>query len=530
MNLIEAFTGTATISHGGRCCDVPERPYDYIALKTHYPWCCEKNFTHGQLSNAIVLIRNPMGALPSKANRQYETEVGIRSHSKQCPESYWLKWRDENFVKHLQLWEELIYYWFETYPSSNRIVLSYESLVDKDSGASVWRGVEDFIVRTGAKKGLSPGDTDCLWQTVVAGDKSGRRKSSIHRVKKYKASYTIEQHQLILDALNRLLNKYRNESFGSDLELYKRKVIQEIELLNQKSQPRSIPSISWLLSFPNSHNTQIRSLLQIVSNTTGGTNYGHERIYLSGKHSFDSDAVPILPGASNGPFVINTDLGLPQSDSFVLVKTHCGVNGCFDCGVPSPLNFLDSCASGTSTIDGKNKAVKYDVGLVQRAVHLYLNPLANVLTRFNCNSQSRYPQTREGFLSWCDDYDVMYSSSKNGIPGEILQSHVPCHSEFYKYITWHNNVISTIDRLGLPVHTVYAEDFSIHSHNDTIHQLLTFLNLKQVMYGHPFQTTNATVFFNTTQVNQIASFFKQHASDELLRQLSVRYREFRVEE
>ena len=243
-------------------------------------------------------------------------------------------------------------------------------------------------------------------------------------------------------------------------------------------------------------------------------NYGHERIYSGGKHSFDSDAVPILPGATNGPFVISTDLSLPPSDGFVLVKTHCGVNGCFDCSVPSPQNFLDSCASGTSTIDGKNKGVKYGVNVVQRAVHLYLNPLANVLTRFNGNSK-KYPHTREGFLRWCDDYDDMYSSLKNGIPREILQSNVPCHAEFYKYINWHNNAISAIGLLGLSVHTMYAEDFSVSSHNGAIHQLLTFLNLTQVMNGHSFETTNATVFFNTTQVKQNASFFKQHATDEL---------------
>lgn len=524
MNLIEAFTGTKTISHGGRCCDKPEVPYTYAALKTHYPWCCTNNFEHGLLSSAIVLIRNPMNSFPSKANRQYESDTGINSHSKQCPEKYWLEWRDKMFDRHLKLWEQLIDYWYESYPASNRFTLPYEDLVDNELGVHASYQMGRFLIRTGvvAEVDMTMEKADCVWREVVAADRSNRR-SQIHRKKTYRPTFTAKQLNLILECIKRLLLKYRNEGFGPALEQYQHAIMAEIE-----RQPT--PKIAWLLSYPNSYNTKIRTLLQKVSNTTGATNYGSERIKADGGHTFNSESIPIFAGMGSGPFIINPQLPLPRKDGFILTKTHCGINGCFECNIPPLDQFLDACVSGISVdSSGKESHVKYNASVVERAVHLFLHPFANVLNRFNGANSKTYPKTKEGFSRWCHDYDDMYMArlrkkSPELIPLHVLNSNVPCAIEFYKWTSWHNHAMSVSQQLGFPVHVVHAEDFSAtHDYDRSIERLLEFLNLEKHTSGYSFETATFTSYFNTTDSRNAILFIKHYASDELWAQLSARY-------
>jgi len=223
LNLIESMTGVKTIAHGGRC-DPPETPYDYVALKTHYPWHCRKvnEWQHGLLSRAVVLIRNPIHALPSRANRAYESTHKETPHSAQASQEYWTRWRDKRFTTELTLWEELVHYWFENYPPDNRLFVPYEQLV---SGPNMTRKLAQFFNVTRS--------TGCVWQEVVAGDKSGRR-SNIHRKKTYTPDFTMEQYDVISRVLSRLSRTFEQESFGWSIKEYAKAV--EERKMSMKSQ------------------------------------------------------------------------------------------------------------------------------------------------------------------------------------------------------------------------------------------------------------------------------------------------------
>ena len=45
---------------------------------------------------------------------------------------------------------------------------------------------------------------------------------------------------------------------------------------------------------------------------------------------------------------------------------------------------------------------------------------------------------------------------------ELLKS-VPCHTEFFKYVTWHNHVVEMSWNGNYPTMTIYFEDYNNHS-------------------------------------------------------------------
>ena len=542
LNIIEALSGTRTVSHGGKC-DPPPSPYDYVALKVHYPWHCKHNWTDGLLANAIVLLRNPVSSFPSKANRNYEAENGVRGHSKQCPEEYWVQWREKFFERHLRLWEELVHYWYDHYEENNRMIIFYESLVTEDEGPTLTLQIARFLKEKAYPEvDATVANSDCVWQKVVAGDKS-KRRGSTHRKKSYQPMFTPDQYDSILEVIVRLQERYREESFYPNLVQYERTIFEH----KAKALGRTVPTedvndgppkIAWLMSYPNSYNTKIRTLLQDTTQTTGATNYGSERIHKNGEHTFSSDSIPVYPhgGGANGPYIISEDLPLPAGGGYVLVKTHCGVNGCRDCNVaPTVKQFMDDCTTGTQVDgNGKHNKVQYNASIVERAVHLYLDPFSNVLTRFNSNKNSKYPKSREGFLNWCHDYDDLYvktSKSPYIIPEDVLKNNndVLCHTEFYKYIQWHNHAIQVIRDRNLPYHTIFAEDFSNTTiSGKTLDNLLEFLKLNQVNVGKPFggimtKLEYSSSYFTSTEIETILSFLKRYATEEVWTEISSKY-------
>ena len=506
---------------------------------------CKTNWQDGLLANAIVLIRNPVSSFPSKANRQYETDEGVRGHSTQCPEDYWVQWRDKHFASHLRLWEELIHYWYDHYEEENRIIIFYESLVTEDKGPTLTLQIARFLKEKAYPEvDATVANTDCVWKKVVAADKS-KRRANTHRKKTYQPMFTLDQYDSILEVIVRLQERYIGESFYPHLVQYERTIFEHKAKALGGPVPTEVvdgpPKIAWLMSYPNSYNTNIRTLLQHTTQTTGATNYGNERIHKNGEHTFSSESISVYPGNyTNGPYIISEDLPLPNGGGYVLVKTHCGVNGCRDCNVaPTVKQFLEDCATGVHVDgNGTKRTVQYNVSIVERAVHLYLDPFANVATRFNNNKESSYPKSREGLLNWCRDYDDMYVKNSNSpyiIPEDVLKNSndVFCHTEFCKYIQWHNHAIQVIHDRNLPCNTIYAEDFSNTTiFGKSLNNLLEFLNLKQLKVGKPsfggtiitkLQYYGSSSYFTSKEIETILSFMKRYASRELWMEISSKY-------
>jgi len=72
-------------------------------------------------------------------------------------------------------------------------------------------------------------------------------------------------------------------------------------------------------------------------------------------------------------------------------------------------------------------------------------------------------------------------ASTHLIPDNIKELFVdlPCHIDWYRYVLWHNHAVATTNKLMLPVHYLYYEDYST-DYNSTLFGLLEFLELDQV--------------------------------------------------
>ncbi|VEU40350.1 unnamed protein product [Pseudo-nitzschia multistriata] len=307
------------------------------------------------------------------------------------------------------------------------------------------------------------------------------------------------------------------------------------------SQPEPLfdPQIAWLASFPNSGTSFTLTMVARATNTTFATNYGIEANY----GSKDEPSMPIYPRHPEGPFMPNSETSfhhrsLPYG-KYVITKTHCG-GYCFQCNpadyaygyregsrdqagedpsgtttsrsyssIHPAVSFLQDCASGHA-VDTKGNLVDvaYPPERVSRVIHLYRNPLHNVIARFHlerkhhgdanttqdqewlenhpddrvglqrfCASQNKHREEREtaffasDFFAQKDGNDdeptLSYArrngdhlaSTKSGIPTAQSQpqpsmqasswndlvANVPCKAEFFRYIQWHNLLHEALD-------------------------------------------------------------------------------------
>jgi len=158
-------------------------------------------------------------------------------------------------------------------------------------------------------------------------------------------------------------------------------------------QPHSefLPHIVWLASFPNSGTSYTMHLVAQSSNTSFATNYGNKVTPPEAPHSLS-----IYPRRPEGPFwpglsgIMSTPRPLP--DKYVITKTHCG-SYCAKCGpdayLETPETFLQKCAGGQAWLMTPAKQRRnYDVEYppqdrVQKVIHLYRNPLHNIIARYH---------------------------------------------------------------------------------------------------------------------------------------------------
>jgi hypothetical protein len=184
------------------------------------------------------------------------------------------------------------------------------------------------------------------------------------------------------------------------------------------------PKVVWLLSFPNSGTSYTIQATRELSNCSTASNYA-----LEGK-SRDEPSVPAVAGRAgeNGPFldVIPKFHGcLPR---YILTKTHCS-GYCDNCSpdayLETPRSFQIGCRSGFRGVQKNNEIklvpVTYNVSLVKKAIHIFRNPLDNVVARFHLLTRSKrnfyfrkvnntrikftYQNNKRGFDLWCRNMD-----------------------------------------------------------------------------------------------------------------------------
>jgi len=271
----------------------------------------------------------------------------------------------------------------------------------------------------------------------------------------------------------------------------------------QRKADTSHLNIAWLMSFPNSGTSYTMRLIARTTQTLVATNYQYT------ESSEERQLHPVFDDHSEGPFWPDPEESpYRPPPRYVLTKTHCGAR-CNDC---SPLYYLRDtkdfervCSTGSKlevTSDGQEESVvvEYNATKVQKAVHLIRDPFDNVVSRFHLErhrmmkandteSLSQFTDSRQGFRSFCrymddkwrDEVEATWMTDEIGI-----MRNIPCRDDFFRYVIWHNLAFMATDgKLRIPSMILYYEDYS-ERFNETVKDLLDFLDLKQVTEPYPF--------------------------------------------
>ena len=162
--LCEALTG---VPAGNEWHDTGDT-YDHITIKTHYPSKKKQVGKSHMMTRAILLVRSPLHALPSLLNYLHEIETGLPNHTSRAPAEAWLKWRDENFEEHIQIWSRHIIHWVTQFQKSGtRLDVSYEALTDSRRGPLEAGRIASFLGQEAGVKTPIMGDIPCVWDRVV---------------------------------------------------------------------------------------------------------------------------------------------------------------------------------------------------------------------------------------------------------------------------------------------------------------------------------------------------------------------------
>lgn len=315
------------------------------------------------------------------------------------------------------------------------------------------------------------------------------------------------------------------------------------------------PSVTWLMSFPNSGTSYTMANTQSISGSSTATNYALEIPQEYG------DPVPIRltelhsDHVQKGPWKLNPGLSLPPKR--VLCKTHCtGYDDKESVGesVRTFETFLDGCRETHQKKDKTKSSSKrnkrhalYEVeGLVDSAIHLIRDPFDNVISRMHLGFRNKhikefthlsqeqleaFMKSKKGVKAWCESIDnIFWNKTHTGTKKDVEISnetlsllpydpfpylHVPCHGEFFRYTQWHNYAVELIKKRNLAVLTVHYENYGT-TYNRTVDQILDFLGQSREFDPMPFKSgkTYRDSFFDNSVQHEVKHLIKEIASEE----------------
>jgi hypothetical protein len=167
------------------------------------------------------------------------------------------------------------------------------------------------------------------------------------------------------------------------------------------------------------------------------------------------------------------------------------------------------------------------ISLVQKAVHLFRHPLDHIVARFHLayNTKadmgdeaflSEFPKNKTGFHRWCarneENKDLLTSRLVDAALRRALHR-IPCFSEFFRYVQWHNLAFQvTRDELRIPVLVLHYEEYATNF-TAVRDRLLDFLEFPHLGEGIEFLSGRTyQSYFSLQQQEEIQAFLIEFAS------------------
>lgn len=215
--LIRAITGLMTSDDAIDTNELSKQGL-VVSIKSHYPahGSSEALFKpFSRVDRSVLLIRNPIKSMPSFLSYLYEQENGLENHSTRVPLERWVEWRDEHFHKELQSWVHHTLFWMEHNAPENTLIVSYERLIDPQTGPDELLRMGQFLEESsGQKMAQEIEDIPCVWDFIVnsRGDTSvnGKTPQSLRNGPKV-FPYTDEQIDTLVHYLSSLQKIYPEE-------------------------------------------------------------------------------------------------------------------------------------------------------------------------------------------------------------------------------------------------------------------------------------------------------------------------------
>jgi len=166
---IQALTGIKTSTTGDENGLISKNAT--VAIKTHYPALGGKHdppSTIAHVPRAILLLRNPLNAISSFHNFEYERANHLPNHSTRAPTEAWIEWRNKRFDLELGKWKAHLVYWMDRHPAASRTIITFERMTNTDTGveefAKLGRGLQkrDPRIEVPVDDELS-----CIWDVIV---------------------------------------------------------------------------------------------------------------------------------------------------------------------------------------------------------------------------------------------------------------------------------------------------------------------------------------------------------------------------
>jgi hypothetical protein len=294
-----------------------------------------------------------------------------------------------------------------------------------------------------------------------------------------------------------------------------------------------LPDVVWLMSFPGS--TGVSDILQSVERMTQAataTNYG--------ALLFDS-AVPVNPDYQCGPYIRAPQLPLPKQPSYILTNTYCipdvvqTSTVCVECPVEEHdlLAFERACATGNIVYEQQLRAVQYDSELPERFVHFIQDPFATVVNRLQITLQQKladdHAHSKPSFfnkytapsslseslsiLDYCAYLDSVYDELKTDSTLENY-THVPCHTEFFRYIQWHNDATNLQGKYAdtKPARYLWYENLTSVVGLEPLLEFLNFKTIKRSAAAASTPQPSVSEFFSERIMRDASRMIKEFAS------------------
>mmetsp|Transcript_38227 Transcript_38227/g.46638 ORF Transcript_38227/g.46638 Transcript_38227/m.46638 type:complete len:411 (-) Transcript_38227:102-1334(-) len=316
-------------------------------------------------------------------------------------------------------------------------------------------------------------------------------------------------------------------------------IVKSVKREGGKSSPR----IAQLIGFPLSGQDFLQRAIHDMTKTSTAINYGEAVMLTSGMIISDAiSSVPLYQNNPHGPFAFSNVHPFPDH-GHVLTRTYCSGH-CSNCWpqdyiIQSVRLFQYECNVGKRLeTNGKVVDTYYDSERIFRYIHLIRDPLSQVFARFD-HEYTRwshlnrhdmikaYPHSKDGFHKWCSDFDdnihdgrrfeierYYYMKDKEF---EKLARKVPCHSNFFRLVQWHNYAFQmTHDEHtlhGKPNKVIYFEDL-VNRPKRVLNEVLDYLKLeeKSHQFARSNELTNAVNFYEPKHIVALKKYLKQLAT------------------